>query len=70
MAVSLAALRAGRHFTPQIFFFFFLLLVRISVRDNKPQGLVRLEGLGNLIRNIHLIGSRTTTLPRARTILK
>jgi hypothetical protein len=41
-----------------------LLLVLISVRGrvNKPQGLVRTEGLGTLENFIHLIGSRTRDL--------
>jgi hypothetical protein len=30
---------------------------------SKSQGLVRLEGLGKLIKIIHLIGSRTRDLP-------
>jgi hypothetical protein len=42
---------------------FFRLLVLVSVRLSKPQGIVKLEGLGELKKLIHLIGSRKHDLP-------
>jgi hypothetical protein len=72
MTVRLSALRAGRALPPRNF------LVLISVRGwVDPRSILRLEGLGQLKKKIHLIGTRTrdfpvcsivpqpTTLPRA-----
>jgi hypothetical protein len=57
MAARLSALHAGRHLPPGRF------LVLISVRDwVDPRTIVRLEGLGKL-KNIHIIGTRTSDLP-------
>jgi hypothetical protein len=62
MAVRLLALHRGRALLPTNIF--------ISVSDsnlcqrlNKTQLLVILEGLGKLIKIVHLIGSRTRYLP-------
>jgi hypothetical protein len=60
MAVRLSALRTG--FTPQKHYFY-ACDTHFCCRLSKPQGLVRPEGLGNLIKIIHLIGSRTRDLP-------
>jgi hypothetical protein len=47
-----------------------MLLVLISVKSlSKPQGLVRPEGLGKLIKIVHLIGSRTRDLPVCNSAL-
>jgi hypothetical protein len=54
MAVSLSALRTGRALLSRIFF---LLLL------SKPQGLVLLEGLGELRKIIYVVGSRTRDFP-------
>jgi hypothetical protein len=49
----------------------FMLLVLISVkRLSKPQGLVRPEELGKLIKIIHLIGSRTRDLPVCNSVIR
>jgi hypothetical protein len=50
---------------------YILLLVLISVRLSKPQGLVRPEGSGKLKKKkkiIHLIGSRTSDLSACSTV--
>jgi hypothetical protein len=60
MAVNLSALRAGRALLSRNIF---LLLVLISVRLIKPQGLVRPERFGKLKKFIHLFGSQTRDLP-------
>jgi hypothetical protein len=57
MAVTLSVLRTGRCFTPQKHYFY------ASGTLSKLQGLVRLEGLGKLIKIFPLIGSRTRDLP-------
>jgi hypothetical protein len=62
MAVRLSVLRAGRCFTP-LKHYFYASGTHFCYRLSKPQGLVRLEGLGKLIKIIHLIGSRTCDLP-------
>jgi hypothetical protein len=59
MAVRLSALRTGRCFTSQKHYFY---VSGTHLRLSKPQDLVRPEGLGNLIKIIHLIGSRTRDL--------
>jgi hypothetical protein len=46
MAVRLSALRTSRTLLPRNIIIL-MLLVLISVRDSKPQGPVRPEGLGN-----------------------
>jgi hypothetical protein len=56
MAVRLSALRTGRCFTPQKHYFY-ASGTHFCYRLSKPQGLVRPEGLGELIKIIHLIGS-------------
>jgi hypothetical protein len=55
MTVSLSALRAGRCFTPQKHYFY-ASGTHFCLRLSKPQGLVRPEGLGKLIKIIYLIG--------------
>jgi hypothetical protein len=62
MAVRLSALRTGRCFTPQKRYFY-ASLTHFCLWLSKPQGLVQPEGLGKLIKIIHLIGSRTRDLP-------
>jgi hypothetical protein len=62
MAVRLSALRTGRCFTPQKHYFY-ASGTQLCYRVSKPQGLVRPEGFGKLIKIIHLIGSRTRDLP-------
>jgi hypothetical protein len=58
MAVRQSALSAGRALTPGRF------LVLISVRGwADPRATVRLEGLGQLKKKIHLIGTQTSDLP-------
>jgi hypothetical protein len=47
---------------------FFLLLILISVRGCKPQGLVRSEGLGKSKTFIHHIGSRSRGLLTCSTV--
>jgi hypothetical protein len=62
MAVRLSALRTGRCSTlPE--HYFYASGIHFCYRLSKPQGLMRPEGLGNLIKIIHLIGSRTRDLP-------
>jgi hypothetical protein len=61
MAVRLLALRAGRFFIPQEHKFY-VSGTHFCQRLSKPQGLVRPEGLGKLLK-IHFIGSRTCDLP-------
>jgi hypothetical protein len=56
MAVNLSALRAGGRFTPQKHFP--ASNIRFYYRLIKLQGLVRPEVLGELLKTIHLIGSR------------
>jgi hypothetical protein len=53
MAVGLSALRTGRCFTLQKHYFY-ASGTHSCYRLSKPQGLVRPEGLGNLIKIIHL----------------
>jgi hypothetical protein len=62
MAVRLSALRTGRCFTPQKHYFY-AFGIHFCQRMSKPQGLVRPEGLGNLIKIIHLNGSQIRDLP-------
>jgi hypothetical protein len=62
MAVRLSALRAGRCFTPQKHYFY-ASDTHFCLRLSKPRGLVRPEGLGKLIKIIHLMRSRTRDLP-------
>jgi hypothetical protein len=57
MAVRLSALRTRRTLLPRNIIIFLMLLVLISGRGCKPQGLVRPGGLGKF-KN-HLIGYRT-----------
>jgi hypothetical protein len=54
MAARLSALRTGRCFTPKKHYFY-ASGTHFCWRLSKPQGLVRLEGLGKLIKIIHLI---------------
>jgi hypothetical protein len=61
MVTSLSALRTGRALLARNIIF--LILVLISVTGCEPQGLVRLEGLGELKIFIHPIGSQTRDLP-------
>jgi hypothetical protein len=67
MAVRLSAIRNGRSlFIGNISF---LLLILISVkRLSKPQGLLRLEGLGKLKKCNELIGSGTRDLPACSVV--
>jgi hypothetical protein len=59
MAVRLSALRTGRALLSRNIFG-----TLFCERVSKPQGLVRLEGLGELEKkSIDLIGSRTCDLP-------
>jgi hypothetical protein len=61
MAVRLSALRTGRCFTPQKHYLY-VSGTHFCYRLSKPQGLARPEGLGKLIKIIHLIGYRTRDL--------
>jgi hypothetical protein len=56
MAVRLSALRASRCLTPQKHYFY-ASGTHFCKRLSKPQGLLRPEGLGKLIKIIHLVGS-------------
>jgi hypothetical protein len=67
MAERLSALRTGRALLPKNIIFF-LLLVFILLEADKPQGLVWPEGLGELKKYIHRIGSRTRDLPVNNTV--
>jgi hypothetical protein len=62
MAVRLSALHTGNCFTPQKHYFY-ASGTHFCQRLSKHQDLVRPEGLGKLIKIIHLIGSRTHDLP-------
>jgi hypothetical protein len=62
MAVRLSALRTGHCFTPQKHYFY-ASGTHFCWKLSKPQGLVRPEGFGKLIKIIHLIESRTRDLP-------
>jgi hypothetical protein len=61
IAVSLSALPAGLRYSSETLFYCFG--TRFCWRLSKPQGLVRPEGLGTLIKTIRLIESRTLDLP-------
>jgi hypothetical protein len=61
MAVSWSALSAGRRSTPQKHYFS-ASGTHLCWRLSKPQSLVRPEGVGKVIKIIHLIGSRTRDL--------
>jgi hypothetical protein len=63
MAVRLSALRIGRCFTPQKHYFH-ASGTYFCLRLSKPQGPVRPEGLGKLIKIIHLIRSSYPVLIR------
>jgi hypothetical protein len=51
------------HFTPQKHYYFYVSGTHFCWRLNKPQGLVRPEGLGTFKKKNHLIGYRTRDLP-------
>jgi hypothetical protein len=68
MAVNLSALRTGRCFTRQKHYFY-ASCTHFCWRFSKFQGLVLPEGLGKLIKIIHLIGSRTCDLPVCNSAL-
>jgi hypothetical protein len=57
----LSTLSADRHITPQKHYFY-ASGTHFCYRLSKPQGLVRPEGLGKLIKILHLIRSRTRDL--------
>jgi hypothetical protein len=69
MAVKLSALRTGRRFIPKKCYFSYS-GINFCWRLSKPQSLVRPEGLGKLIKFIHLIEYRTHDLPASSLVAK
>jgi hypothetical protein len=57
------SLRHRLHSTNQKHFFIFISSIHFFLRLSKPQGLVRMEGLCNLLKIIHIIRSQAHNFP-------